>query len=65
MTAYPDESVHDAVARMLTHAIGRLPVVSRDNPKKLVGYLSRTSLLSARLRTVRQETVRDDGWIWG
>jgi H+/Cl- antiporter ClcA len=62
VTAYPDESVLDGVARMLTHNIGRLPVVSRDDPTKLIGYLSRTSLLSARLASIKEETVRDAGW---
>ena len=62
VVAFPDESVSEVVARMLSHGVGRLPVVSRTEPKKLVGYLSRTSLLSARLTLLRQETVRDDGW---
>ncbi len=62
VVAYPDESVYDGIARMLTHGIGRLPVVSRTEPKKLVGYISRTSLLSARLTPLHQETRRDKGW---
>ncbi len=45
-----------------SYKIGRLSVVSRADPKKLVGYVSRTSLLSARLAPLRQETVREDGW---
>jgi CIC family chloride channel protein len=63
VVAYPDESVSDAVVRMLTHGIGRMPVVARTDPKKLVGYVSRTSLLSAKLASMRQETMRDDGWL--
>ena len=62
VVAYPDEIVHDAVARMLAHGVGRLPVVSRDDPKHLVGYMSRTSLLSIRFKAQQQETVREDGW---
>ncbi|HTB79484.1 MAG TPA: chloride channel protein [Opitutaceae bacterium] len=62
VVAHPDESVSDAVARMLSHGVGRLPVVSRTEPKKLIGYVSRTSLLSARLASLQQETMRDDGW---
>jgi H+/Cl- antiporter ClcA len=66
VTAFPDETVLDSVARMLLHNVGRLPVVSRDNQRKLVGYLSRTSLLSARLASIKDETVRDAGWysVW-
>jgi CIC family chloride channel protein len=63
VVAYPDESVSAAVARMLSHDVGRLPVVSRSNSKELLGYVSRTSLLSARLAPHREETLREDGWI--
>jgi CBS domain-containing protein len=62
VVAYPDESVYDAVARMLSQEVGRLPVVSRRNPRELVGYLGRANLLSARLTALRQETVRERGW---
>jgi CBS domain-containing protein len=62
VVAYPDESLSECVARMLSHGIGRLPVVDRAEPKKLLGYFSRTSLLSARLTPLRQETMRDEGW---
>jgi CBS domain-containing protein len=63
VVAYADETVHEAVARMLGHGVGRLPVVSRDNPKTLVGYLSRDNLLSIRLKQHRQETEREAGWL--
>jgi len=62
VVAYPDEVVHDAVARMLTHGIRRLPVVSRTDPKKLAGLVSHTNLLSIRLKSHQQETEREDGW---
>jgi chloride channel protein, CIC family len=63
VTVFPDETVHDAVARMLTHGIGRLLVVSRADPRKLLGYVSRTHLLSTRFRQVEQEQVREEGWL--
>jgi CBS domain-containing protein len=62
VVAYPDETVHDAVARMLAHGVGRLLVVSKANPKSLAGYVSPTNLLSIRLKAHRQETEREDGW---
>ncbi len=62
VVAYPEETMHDAVARMLTHGVGRLLVVNRAEPKKLIGYLSRTSLLSTRMRSLQHENTRDDGW---
>src|ERR1700735_3207555 len=38
IVAYSDESASDALFRMLQNDIGRLPVVSRENPKEMVGY---------------------------
>ncbi len=62
VVAYPDEAVHEAVARMLAHGIGRLPVVSRTDPTSLVGCICSTNLLSIRSKQHRQETERVDGW---
>jgi H+/Cl- antiporter ClcA/CBS domain-containing protein len=63
IVAYPDELVHDAMYRMLENNIGRLPVVSREDPKKMVGYFNRSSLLSAWSRQMHEEGVREHGWI--
>ncbi|MGI8436682.1 MAG: CBS domain-containing protein, partial [Chthoniobacterales bacterium] len=60
--AYPDESLHDAVARMLRHDIGRLPVVERANEEKVIGYLGRSSILGARERYHREEELRSRGF---
>ena len=54
IVAYPDELVHDAMYRMLQHNIGRLPVVSRENPQQMVGYFNRASLLGAWTRQMRR-----------
>jgi CBS domain-containing protein len=61
--AYPDESLYDAVEKMLHRGVGRLPVVERDDPTRLVGYLGRTGVLSARLRRIEAERVREPGWL--
>ena len=63
IVAYPDELVQDAMYRMLENNIGRLPVVSREDPKKMVGYFNRSSLLSAWSRQMHEEGVREHGWI--
>src|SRR6202040_3333132 len=47
LVAYPDELVFDALFRMLQRDIGRLPVVSREDPERMVGYLNRAGILSA------------------
>jgi chloride channel protein, CIC family len=61
--AYPDESAFDALFRMLQNDIGRLPVVSRQNPKEMVGYLNRSSILGAWARQMEEEGVREHGWV--
>jgi CIC family chloride channel protein len=63
IVAYPDELVHDAMHRMLQHNIGRLPVVSRENPQHMVGYFNRASLLGAWTRQMEEEGIREHGWI--
>lgn len=60
---YPDEILHDAVSKMVRNDIGRLPVVSRENPRQLLGYLGRASVMTARLRRLEEEHVREPGWI--
>ncbi len=63
VVAYPDESLYDAANRMLRNRVGRLPVVSRDNPRKLLGYLGRSEVMSGRLRRIEEEYVREPGWL--
>jgi H+/Cl- antiporter ClcA/CBS domain-containing protein len=61
IVAFPDESLHDAVGKMLRHDIGRLPVVKRDEPDRAVGYLGRGDILSARMRLHEEEESRSHG----
>ena len=63
IVAYPDELLSEAVARMLRHDIGRLPVVSRDEPSRVIGYLGRSQVMAARARRLEEEYVREPGWI--
>jgi H+/Cl- antiporter ClcA/CBS domain-containing protein len=59
--AFPDEPLHAALAKMLQRDVGRLPVVERHNPGKVVGYLGRASILSARMKLHEEENVRQKG----
>ncbi|MBS0630485.1 MAG: chloride channel protein [Verrucomicrobia bacterium] len=61
--AYPDETVSEALGRMLQADCGRLPVVDRENPSKIVGYLGRAAVLEARLKRVHEDHVREPGWL--
>lgn len=55
---YPDEPLADALNRMLAQNIGRMPVVERLRPDRLVGYLGRSAILSARQRLHDEENLR-------
>lgn len=61
--AFPDEILHEAVTKMVRHDIGRLPIVRRDNPRTIVGYLGRASVMTARLRRHEEEHHREAGWL--
>jgi CIC family chloride channel protein len=58
---YPDELVADANTRMVRNDIGRLPVVSRDDPHRLIGYLGRTAVIEAWERHLEEEHAREPG----
>ena len=60
---YPDETLHEALSKMLQNNIGRLPVVERTIPTKLIGYLGRTEVLEARMHRIKEEKVVEQGWI--
>jgi CBS domain-containing protein len=63
VVTYPDELLSTAVNKMLSNDVGRLPVVSRENPRQLVGYLGRRAVISARIRQLKEETERERGWL--
>src|SRR2546427_361211 len=65
VVTYPDESLHEASAKILRNNIGRLPVVERSDPRKVVGYLGRPGIMVARLRRLEEEHVREPGWMKG
>ena len=62
IVTYPDEILHDAVAKMLKHDVGRLPVVERSNERKVIGYLGRASIVKARQRYHSEEEHRARGF---
>ncbi len=65
VVTYPDEVLYDAAARMLRANVGRLPVVKREDPTRVVGYLGRSGIMAARLRRLEEEFVREPGWMQG
>ena len=47
IVTYPDESVHEALDKMYENRVGRLPVVDRSDPSKIVGMISKHDILKA------------------
>ncbi len=63
VVAYPDETLYQAAVKMLRADVGRLPVVDRTNPRRIVGYIGRPAIMAAHRRRFEQEHIREPGWI--
>jgi CIC family chloride channel protein len=61
--AFPDEPLHAALTKMLNRNVGRLPVMERSNQNKVVGYLGRAAILSARMKIHEEENILQKGWV--
>lgn len=48
MIAFEDSSLREVADHMVQEGVGRLPVVTRANPRVAIGMLSRSDLLTAR-----------------
>jgi CIC family chloride channel protein len=59
VVCYQDEPLRIVVYRMAETNLTRFPVVERDNPRKLVGMVSLTDLLKARVRNLHEERRRE------
>ena len=62
IVTYPDESAFTAMTKMLVNNVGRLPVVERGNPRKLVGYVNRATLMACWGAHLQDESLRESGW---
>ncbi|MEO6753631.1 MAG: chloride channel protein [Chthoniobacteraceae bacterium] len=61
IVTYPEEPLHAALTKMMQSDIGRLPVVEQSDPTRVVGYLGRAAILSARMRLHHEENIRQKG----
>ncbi|HEY6088563.1 MAG TPA: CBS domain-containing protein, partial [Gemmatimonadaceae bacterium] len=61
---FEDNTLRDAADHMVLEQVGRLPVVTRDNPRKVVGMISRSDLLRAHAPRLAAERdlKRPRGW---
>jgi CBS domain-containing protein len=63
VVTHTDELLEEATAKMIAHDIGRLPVVDRANPERLVGLLGRAGVMAVWLHATREEQTRESGWL--
>jgi len=54
--AYPDESIDQALEKMSEHGLGRLPIVSREDPYILLGILWRKDIIQAYDLALKRKT---------
>ena len=57
LVTYPDETIGDALHKMAVRDVGRMPVVDRSNPKKLLGAVRRTDIARAYQRGILRRDV--------
>ncbi|HVR16643.1 MAG TPA: chloride channel protein, partial [Candidatus Limnocylindrales bacterium] len=59
VVTFPDEVLHEAAIKMLRNNIGRLPVVSRADARRIVGYFGRSNLMAGHVRQLEEEHLRE------
>ncbi|HUI25504.1 MAG TPA: chloride channel protein [Candidatus Kryptonia bacterium] len=59
LTASSEESCRSAAEKMAQARVGRLPVVAGDDPRQLVGIVTRSDLLKPRARSAADEHRRE------
>ncbi len=60
LVVYPDESIGVALQRMAARDVGRLPVVERRNPKRLIGIIRRSDIVRAyRHGIIHRDDLQD------
>ena len=55
---FPDSTLREAADQMVRAQVGRLAVVDRANPRRLVGVLSRSDVIAAHARRLKH--LEDD-----
>jgi CIC family chloride channel protein len=58
---FPDNSLRDAADHMVRENVGRLPVVDRNDPTRLIGMITRSDLLSAHGKRLDEIRPRERG----
>jgi len=58
VTVFPDQTVHSVLTRLATMDVGRIPVVARDDPSRLVGVLRRHDIIRAYAKAAASQERR-------
>jgi CBS domain-containing protein len=61
---YADNTLRDAADHMVNHDIGRLPVIDRAT-RKVIAMVTRSDLLGAHRRRIREESHAHQTFTWG
>jgi len=56
--------LREAADHMVNHGVGRLPVIDRANPGRLVGMITRSDLLCAQRPRLEEMKLEKGGGIW-
>jgi CIC family chloride channel protein len=48
---HPEDSLEDAIGIMVSHDFNHLPVVEKDSPDRLAGFVTRTNMMKAYTRS--------------
>jgi CBS domain-containing protein len=62
---FEDNSLRDAADQMVQQNVGRLPIVSRDNPRHVTGIITRSDLLGAHERRMRMASRAQRSIVFG
>ncbi|GAB4262620.1 MAG: chloride channel protein [Deferrisomatales bacterium] len=61
ITVFPDESLHEALGKLGYRNIEHLPVVSREDPGRILGMLSRRDIVAAYNKALIDRSLRREG----
>jgi chloride channel protein, CIC family len=63
VTVYADELLSHALTSMLEYEVEFLPVVRRDAPERVIGYVERSGVMAAWVASTQRDGVREAGWL--
>ncbi|HWH09040.1 MAG TPA: CBS domain-containing protein, partial [Candidatus Thermoplasmatota archaeon] len=61
---FPGATAHDALMEMVARNIGHLPVVHDEDPRRIVGFLTRQDVLGVERRIMAEEERHDPYFHW-